>query len=1675
MDVRLIALFLIFVSCMPSGTVSRGEIASTSTTSGSGSGDTTSISAISWNYLGNAAQAISIDSANLNNSYLVGTDLQNYLSTATNFTNVDYCVVANYNLGGVTYELRSRAVPISYYDISARVTKRVLRVDFQDVTNSSSICPGTLYVLNANGSYTVDTAGGLSPVYNPALLCTNCTSALSSVRVRLFQKNSTLQQVNTTQVNLSALALKVDPNINGSSSNGACTTASCAAAGYNCCLDNQCVNDGSTRPSAYTQYASLLTTANQERISNPLAYLRYPQLYYICATAPATSGGTSSGSTTGSTTSGSTGYDAGLVQLKKDFFCLKSIKSQSTTTPYQNELLTRPTPYTASTDCLTASSDSTQTQYYLNVVQRLYQTCGCSQTTLSSMISSCPAYEYSVTTGTEAVPLQIDCYTPPVVNPNTPLQATLNVSSRAAPHRFFDATGTERVLPLSDTSVMQEGDKFQYLDDGNVIPSQSNFSINAILGQINVSLDKAQPAKSISVALDQVYFLYTTSGNYTPCPTCGADSWFSSFYPFPASTSGNGLQARGFTTARDEYGNNGSGGNYEDTIFGRACWIPPTMIPFSQSSRASVQAQRQNRLTTQAALFANGYQRDWYGFNKGALIGSFDGVSWFAIGNGRIVRSTTKKLYLAINAPFADVATNSFQIVNIQAYDGISQASQLDYDPAYHQKDALQNQAGTCQSYHVCSTDTDCITRLGWEYACADVKDTKTQWPAFDSSSNEVAATNVSPTPSIADILAQKSYGSTSTKRCVYRGAGSVCLKNSSALTDLNKKKAVTCAPNFYCASLASGSVFNGRIARYAAALQDIPVSRNHFYGKDANVLGRPLSYLASSESTTLTSSIISTITENMALSLPGFESLASASNTGLCQPGKALPTSLSDQVVMANPFNQQASADPSKRTDYISQIGSCNSVLFTSYRHSSCPVIGTDGNYQAFAAITIPDIAAFAKLASGQNACGLESLATGAPLSSSADTLSTSYSPFRAVEGKTLPSQIITSPTLARDACLRRAGAVCQTNLDCSPNKLHADQVDYFSLSYFGNQAEKTYHTEYLVCGQTDAQPTDPNNTTYDMSLNRCCREVGSDLTTYTADEPTSVVPGNYDAATAGLKLSLPPGTAPNDAKRYSRFATVESIGTSERPSLSAYQERTVAGVLTASPQGGNIMTTNQWKTLNESNSETCCGGGWIRKFSDGGTDWSRRDRLNLDVTNFSCLNSRTALITHPEDMKAAYDNVNPSALVDADYGDYCKGGLNTKGACAQNSFLDSLTDTYPAGSAYPATVVLNTLSPNYSSSNLDNYFTPRSADGNSAVFIDYSNATARRNITIKIPSFVTRSDFDDVFTLSSTLPISLIDSTGGTVPVCTFTNLAAVVTPTDPGACGSGCCFDYDRSSRILKVITNGAYTTQKVGVKITVASAGNIAAVPRTQPGTSSYYLRRLGRLELSGVPQIPFEELYCNDNSNRVVPGIFSAAIITKTQFQSTNFSFSNGGTSHYTSQLGLVNEPVFAANDFKCCAPLGKVVGAVNRCCSGYATVSGTVNTCALPVATDLMVYFNRYISNEGVGADKPGGGLIETDFDSLTGEPLITTTINSKISDLGKAYCSTKKVRQGGAFGSFEPQPQGSDTNLTERIYGILDSSNDIGQSSNAGSTVTSGYAAFMDGFRWNHHLYCSE
>jgi len=1768
MDVKLLLVLLFaIISCTPQGDVSKGSSVSPTSTGGSTGGSSTSTSLTTiWNFLGTNANLISVNVTNIQTAYLVGAPVEKFLDTTvdgifTNFAGAEYCLISNFTISGTATQLRTRVVPISYFDFKANKTVRVFRVDFPDVTNSQGLCNLPVRTFSATGALVVEPFA--TPKFDPNLLCSTCTSFLTSGKLRLFKRGTTLDEVSLNLVTLTPLTLKVDPNANSTGEVGICSNSECVSRGFDCCLDNQCVRDGFPRPSASLSHTTQLAMAEAERLQNPLAYLNYPHLFYVCGNSIPTT--TTTGPTTGVT------YDAAFEALKNDYNCIQDLKNLSSSTPFHSDTLLAPGlhPFNASTKCLTSAAQTSSTMFYQSVMRRLYQTCGCAQTNLPDMVSSCPAYDYVIEeASTTGAPLRIDCFTPAVVEPSIPSTQNVNVSARSAPHRFFDSSGNEQVLSLN-ANFTQEGEVFNYADDQKLIPQAQNFSMNSILGQMSVTMDKALPAKTVDVEVDQVYLISTRQGFYTPCPTCSKDSWLSTLTAFPTSSFGTGLQAIGHSTARDELSTNITGGNYEDTIFGRACWLPPTMIPFTHTSNSTIATQRTDRLRAQAALFINGYQKDWFGFNKGATIGSFDGVTWFAIGKGRIVRSTSKKLFLAINAPFADVASPTLQVVNISAFDGISQATAVDYDPQFHLSHPLQNEAGNCQANHFCSTDTDCVTKLGWEYSCADVKTVKTKWPTFDADGNEKTGSTIL---TLDQILAQKKFPSASSKRCIYRGAGALCNRATEAqlnLMDVNEKRFATCAPNFFCADVdntaATNSVFNSKISRFAGPIEDIPVVRNHLYGRDTNVLGRPLHYVATSsstaalETTTLPSNIFNILKDNSALTLIPPE--VTNAETGVCRPGKALNAN--------SPFTQHRSADTESRTDFINQIASCDSKNFKNAtaaivgRFASCPVINaTSGNYTMFTS-TLPLTSSgleHAQAARHQNSCGLEvvsgmSSATMTSSSTTADQISI-FSPFKLIEAKPLSntSQTIIDPTLTRDACLRRAGQVCHTDLDCGPNKFHAAQVDFFP-SFFGNDAEKAYYSEYLVCGQETPKPLPSQGTvftSFNMGLNRCCREAGKDISTFTSDIPTSNVTSlsggvhsvPYEASSQLLMSLAVTDTPQNSAFKNSRLMTVENLGTPDRPYLTAFQNWTNAAAQTlvatnvkslgvgSTFLNVNVRTPKQWRTLNEANSETCCGGGWVRKFADGTNNWSKRDRLFMDVTNFKCLNSRTTLLTNPTFFDDYYRlpftkttnavlplrtyvpaSNNATNTVAKDFLHYCIDPLGEVASCAQFGFESNVADTPPDSNpsfTYEGSIQVNTLTPNFVDK-LDYLFKPFSADTDVRTHLNFTTTDARKNIKIKIPSYISsefeeRLNEDELAGVHNT--IKLVNADESFFTECSPNSLAfpfetTLTSPTtgDTVTCipiNGNCCYAYDQATRTIIAtaqagsIGGAVPDDEDLGLTFEFHAVGSVdlrnflspkpgyqaLTKTRTKPGTDSYYLRRLGNFELLGIPQISYEALYCNDDEDRVVPGLFKTSLPDRASFEANTNSFKDNGI-HFVNQFATDHEPIFSANDFKCCSPLGKTVNSQATCCSGFGVSNNATNTsftCRLPAGTDLMVYFNRFVSNEGVGTDKPGGGLVEADFEDQTGEPkVLNASVIQKISAMGNAFCVNNSVRQGGAFGQFAPEPVGPFTRSAIPIYNIVDSFGDFATNSNATKTVDVGYFAFMNGFRWNHHLYCDD
>jgi hypothetical protein len=1837
--ILIIMLFIVITSCLPEQAVREldtvdGNTTSSNTDSNDDSSNETTetvfTNTVGWLNSGLVNTTLTVDVDNGKTVYLVGDQIHNYLSTDFDGDGVKenfeatFCLEMNFTQSGTDKpsRLRVKAVPAYSNNFSSNNTVRFLRVNLNTSSGNEYCQKSSNEVVNGisklitykDSNYdSIENGSDTSVVLSTDTVCPSCSNILATQTITLYQENTsnTLDRVDTSKVSYDDLVFRIDMNSNADNGSSSCTDNECVAQGFNCCVQGQCINEKNIKVSGVQADVDGFAIAEQEKYTNPSWFKKYPQFYYICLEQQP---GDDDDDDSDETTDPVGDADARLAQLVADYECIEELQAKSETTPFHTN------PISSATYTKCEKTTTTDTNYYKTVMKRLYSNCGCSESTdLDLMVTNCPKYTYKPTylidnSGNETSTItSISCISPPASQTPLPFQdLELALSSKSAPHRFFDSTGSEITnvseLPSGATGT-QEGVAFTYLDDYKLFPNNGEFNMNSIIGQITTALDQAHPAKMIELEFDKQYIISAQSGLASLCPTCAKDSWFNNFSAAPFATQGVGLQPVGFTTQRDTYSTNTTLGNYEDTIFGRACWIPPTMIPFGHVSNTDEQTQRLNRLKTQSSLFINGYQRDWFGFNKGALIGSFDGVTWFAIGKGRIVKSTSDRLYLAINAPFADLTSPTDHVVSVQEYDFVATAPIYDYSPELEINDAYQNEAATCQKHHECEVDSHCITKLGWEYVCADVTYNKTNWPTF-TPEDAVENANTSTPGTIYEFLQQKRLppGGT-TKRCVYRGAGSPCRIDYDNITDEGLRKNLACAPNFYCAKLDSNGAFNKEVSRFARPLDELIGSKNHIYGQDADILGRPKDYITTSSIAVLPSEVQSALTENILLT-----DSAATGNIGLCRPGKLLPD-YSGATTTQNweQSNQHQEADDEHRTDFISQISSCNSALYTDMRYSSCPMLDEEGNYIHLQDTFLNDIFTIADSAStaskdfvterysfAQNSCGLESLSSSVSVGMgiTANDLK-NYSAFKTIEADSLfTSAVQIEPTLVRDACLRKAGAVCHTDLDCSPNKKMASVIDLVAPSFFGNDAEKSYYEEYLVCGQAESQPSvsDDNFNTYSMHNNRCCRPIGESISMFTEDSPNSV-------ESNGLETHVFGGINPNKDTRYSRYSVVESQ--IDATSLESFIIRPTANTDDVNADKTldnpvNITNPNQWNTIHEAASKTCCGGSWVRKFDDGTNDWSRK-RLGLDPSNFSCLNYRSPLYLTDE---ASSYGLTPGQL-SAGKNLLCLDSSNQDGGCAQTQMgpIDSESIIKPTLNLITTKMEIHSdfalMQPLWGS-NLWAFNELRSLDSVSIgsenpLVLDWeevpedsdNDGPKRMNFMTELPIFISTSEtpgspFDIDGDGNSDIEIFIGDPMNNgdyyssacieQVPVgnnysCGSGGRDGVCQPKDPwtagscanqtGTCSNGafttydscmnnsssntftfntaaCCYMYDESNRSLTVAHNQAIKDSdtsldknSISMKIVYTAPGTLAweqlkisaATPTTnqlstviphrrsaEPGNAMYYLKKLARLEYLGIPQMTYEPVYCNDNYQNLVPGIFKESldgdpIKTVNDFINHPRSFFDGNVDTpwnsdsapgvydadginqnlVGTQEMIDHSPIFSDNQFKCCTELlGKTTDPTN-CCSGFAVDSSgdsssgsneTTFTCKLPKGTNLNVFLNKYVSGEGLSSALGVTPLTTDDFDSSTGEPLTNKIVITKLNKIGEVVCADGVTRRGGVFGKFQAEPYGvAQVEIDEslRPFSIVDSFFDAAQStdSNVGRTQ------FNQGYIWNHHVYC--
>jgi hypothetical protein len=1639
--------------------------------------------------------------------YIAGESTHSYLGVNNNDNDV-YCIVASYS--GVTKkQVRVRAVPIEFNNIELGILQRILRVDIHNPdTVNDSTCSGTVTIQNSNP---IDTSTTLETSFNTSDVCITCSDNITSTNVSIYKVSSgTISDatiVSSSELDILALSLRISFDGSTNIDPNGCTNSSCQNSGFDCCIEGQCANDAALKPNASTHADYIQALA--EVTEFPQNFINWPEIYFVC---PNTGGNTPIPT---ATPDAEATADAELAQLIRDKACL------------DGAVLTIPD---------YSSCDPTFDVVAHDAIKLVVlEMCGCAaigNPPPNDPANLCPDYGLDAVLDPAGTVVNIICLIPDPNDPIVVFQDTeVSLSYRSSPHLFYknsDGAIVDDITTLVGGTESAEGTAFAYLDENNKTnPENGSFNFNSVTGQFAITLDKALPAKLVNVTNFQSYIIsINPGGNYTPCPLCSPDSWFPQFLSHPPSLNGGGLEAFGHITNRENLSTNFTKGNYADTKFGRACWLPPSMIPFSHKAESDLVTQRKNRLSTQAAMYINGYQRDWFGFNKGAIIGSFNGINWFAIGKSRRIQATSEKLYLAINSPFSDLANNTSVLVQVRLDQGGDTVANYDYEPGLEIEDPAYNNGASCRKYHQCDTDADCVTQLGWEYSCADYNQYRSYLPSFNADGSEVSNSETS--SSINQILHGVSPipPGLGNKRCVYRGSGAPCKGDYSTADVTNTKKLFKCAPNFYC-SKTTNSDFNNELVR------TVDIQQLFFFGMEADFLGRPLNYVSGSSSLEL--SIRNNLNNN------ALQYSVVTADWGLCRAGKQLTTDY---------LTQHQNRDNSRRTDYISQISSCNSNATGDERIETCPSFGTDEIDPDFDNIvdTLPaDITDVHK----QNMCGAESLFEITP----ANILN----PFDDIEAPAIPSiLLIDKPMVARDACLRRSGSVCHTNLDCGPNRLHAEQAEIFDRDHFGNtEAEQQYWQESLICGQADPVPQigDTKFETHDLTLNRCCREVGSDMTMYTQTDNILIIPDIGDNNT-DLNTDLFSKDDPKALGRYSRYQTAAPLqagapvdGTPEATTPLVNEDSTPHAY--------------QWKTFSDTGKNTCCGGGWVRKFADGTHDWTVRNRLQIPVESYECLNYETTI---HEEMPLQVQAENYAL----DFGKLCLSpadtdpdapavAIDTQGGCIQVPITSATAFEIANPVDPPAlSVVINVQPlddpfsfPLRQNKQHDIPYMPLPFTNNTTPINDpppanfqgpynyFATQLRDEALSVFLPIYIGPDNITSVNISYFTSASGVVDEVDnlavnpiGVNKECP-TNISQISDPSTAGLAASQYCIEYTSDGAVLHMLSDvganlgtwdfASFEITFVPINSSLYGYGlpGATAVDATRErfiaGNSLYYLTKLGRLELLGIPQIFYEPLYCNNDRSKIIPNIFqSLADDTRTDFETVGvgFDYKVGTADLRTNSLGemyasnaLAADPanpnelivlqdvvldssesnqVFSGHEFTCCMELGGTVLDAAKCCTNYAeaNIDGDLE-CKAPRGTDLNVFFNRFVSSEGVGDDQPGGGFVDDDFVPETGEPKLRSSTYDKIVALGNLHCADTgdgnptKVRQGAAFGNFfaEPNPgfyiQNGDIE-NSRFFSIVDSPNDFEPSPNTSLPNNQrGAFRYNEGYKWNHHYYC--
>ncbi len=776
---------------------------------------------------------------------------------------------------------------------------------------------------------------------------------------------------------------------------------------------------------------------------------------------------------------------------------------------------------------------------------------------------------------------------PPAVEP--PISQKLFVSSKSVPVRFFDKAGNSK---SSVTAGMgqQDGNVFKYDNDDLLKPSNLNnyIGFNEIYGSITYANGSAKPAYQINVKKGNTYDIYVDRGSFSNCIQCGNDYYSQLTKLFPLTQFGSGAKPLLGQTNRSMT----TGIRSDDLKFGRACVVPATMIPWTHAPKSSEIDQRNSRMATQHFLYANGYQYDWYGFDYGSVIGSFDGVKWFSIGTNRRIKAESSKMFVAINGAMGDLTLEATYEVTVN--DGSLNPLGSNMVTSDFNSDGAE-----CQQFHQCSTDNDCASTLGWEYACAPVGEITTSWPKFDENGKEIPET-VREDNRLASILGVSNPG----KRCVYRGRGALCSQNynninvNSTFNTSTSKAMHSCSDNNYCESIAINGLasqkFNDTIIRYGKVRVDNNVDT---FGLAALVPGRPSSW---NPSRAPADNILRNLNINR--------------SQAMCLPGRDIEQ---------NSFSEQNSTTPTGsdyRGDKVLGIGMTHkkSAVASENYLNACSIMDSSKNYYRNSSTPASAIFNSTNYKWLKLDAGTQAVSTNA-LSIFSTIFNTKGIKFDLLKTN---STILNSVSFTENRCMRAPAASCFTDLECSPSKIISDKIKSISaedsaVTAILNKYEVKFWQEELICSQAIAK----TSANYDPKNNYCCRDVGNTISLPSADMDNKI---NYKKV-AGIDSPI------SDPQRYTRATTMykytndpENFNFPELRTAVENQCARVGGCLSIN----GLELEKQYRTFAAFAEKTSCTGDWIRPFVTGKHKWEVTRFQNFPAQTFQCMNWYPAVL---------------------------------------------------------------------------------------------------------------------------------------------------------------------------------------------------------------------------------------------------------------------------------------------------------------------------------------------------------------------------------------------------------------------------------------------------------------